>query len=355
MLKTALNINKTRINEIIRNDSFPDSVQPDFLKIAVRDYPFKGGKRIRSALLNWVCGLISSSTNKSLYAAAAVEIYHNWTLVHDDIIDDDDFRRGAPSTHIKLAQIASNYTEQESQQIKFGRDFAILAGDIQQAWAINMLINSINVGVSAKTVLALTRELQTSVNKELVSGEGLDVKFAYMNWDDIDVEEIEEMLCLKTGALLSFSAKAGAMIALDTENVNDSRIQAVSEFAMKAGIAFQLRDDWLGIFADEKKLGKPIASDVAEGKPAILIKDAVNSLKGSEKKEFKAYINRKNLSIEDISRIKYLIEASGAAERANIKAKQLIQEAKKALNIFPDNKYKELLFLLADYMLERDL
>jgi geranylgeranyl diphosphate synthase type I len=354
MLKKALLNNQKRIDEVIREDSFPDSVQPAFLKEAVRDYPLRGGKRIRSAMLNWVCGLISEESERSLFAAAAVEIYHNWTLVHDDIIDQDDLRRGIAATHIKLSNTAMGYTSDIKLQSKFGIDFAILAGDIQQAWAINMLLRSTELGVSPLTVLALARELQIKVNKELVSGEGLDVKFSYQNWDEVSVDEIEEMLRLKTGALLSYSAQVGAMIALDSDNINNNQIQAVSDYAMKAGIAFQLRDDWLGIFADEKKLGKPIASDISEGKPVILIKDAVNSLKMQDKEELQSYIYKQNLSSNELDRIKYLIKLSGAEERITQKAETLIKEAKDALNIFKDNKYKKLLFQLADYMLERE-
>jgi geranylgeranyl diphosphate synthase type I len=355
MLSEELKKNLVRIEKVIREDDFPDALEPRFLREAVVDYPLRGGKRIRSALLCWTCGLLGGDIEKALYAAASVEIYHNWTLVHDDIIDDDDFRRGELSTHVKLAEAASLYTSDSEAQNRFGRDFAILAGDIQHSWSLNMLLRSAELGVPWNTLRVLLRELQTTVNRQLVSGEALDVEFAYRNWDEITTEEIEKMLTLKTGALLAYCAAAGGLIALETDELNDRRVKSVSEFALKAGTAFQLRDDWLGIFADEETLGKPIASDIIEGKPSILFKEAISSLPDGKSSVLKSFLRKKEILPEELATIKSLIRESGADCRVSLRAERLIEEAKSLLADFQDNKYKKLLYNLADYMLSREL
>ena len=91
------------IDQLLAEDEFPFSIRPDYLAEAVRAYPVRGGKRLRPALLIWSCGLLGGDEAKALYPAAAVEVYHNWTLVHDDIIDRDDTRRGMPTAHVQLA------------------------------------------------------------------------------------------------------------------------------------------------------------------------------------------------------------------------------------------------------------
>ena len=216
---------REKIDNIIKYDDFPTRVRPEFLRQAVLDYPCRGGKRLRPALLIWSCGLLGGDTGKALLPAAAVEIYHNWTLVHDDIIDNDDFRRGVPATHKLLESKAINLFGRAGGDFrKFGSDFAILAGDIMQGWAINMLLKSEREGVPSDVVLALVREMQTLVNRELISGEALDVEFSYKPVDSISSAEVLEMIRLKTGVLLSFCAVAGAAIALETSFMENEKI-----------------------------------------------------------------------------------------------------------------------------------
>ena len=101
-LKNELAAVASVIDELLENDDYPNIVQPEYLREAVRAYPCQGGKRLRPALLIWSCGLFGGNVEQAYNAAAAVEIYHNWTLVHDDIIDNDKVRRGAPTSHCFL-------------------------------------------------------------------------------------------------------------------------------------------------------------------------------------------------------------------------------------------------------------
>lgn len=364
-LKEYLQANADAVSQIIKEDNFPDTLTPDFLKDAVRDYPLRGGKRLRSALLSWSCGLLGGTPESAKFAAAAVEIYHNWTLVHDDIIDNDPTRRNAPSQHIVLANLAKKKYTSDNRG-KFGQDFAILTGDIQQGWAVNMLIRSIESGVSNKTVLYLVKKLQEQVNRELISGEALDVEFSYRNITDITKEQVEKMLYMKTGVLLEFSAVTGGIIALDTEFPkdtsftelqqiieNDTRLKRVAQFAADAGIAFQLQDDWLGIFGNEEQLGKPIASDISEAKPTILLMETFERINDTERAELNSFIGKEHFSEEELSTIRKIIIESGAEEVVTKRAQELLTKAKQSLDIFDDSIYKINLLKWADYLINR--
>ena len=347
---------RKKIDNIIKNDGFPNAVRPDFLREAVRDYPCRGGKRLRPALLVWSCGLLDGNIEKALLPAAAVEIYHNWTLVHDDIIDNDDFRRGVPTTHKLLESKAiESFGRAGGDCRKFGSDFAILAGDIMQGWAVDMLLKSSEKGVPANVVLSLAREMQTLVNRELISGEALDVEFSYKSIESISSDDVLEMIRMKTGVLLSFCAGAGTALALESADMNDERIMALSKFASLAGIAFQLRDDWLGVFGDEEKFGKPAGSDLREKKPTLLLMKTLENLSASDKAELLSCLGQDNFSASVLENARTLIRSSGAEAIVEKMAAAYTEEASSILSGFSENKYRGFLFDFLNYMTGRKI
>ncbi len=343
------------IDDVIAVDDFPHKIQPDFLREAVRDYPGRGGKRLRPALLLWCCGLLGGNTESAIPAAAAVEIFHNWTLVHDDIIDNDDVRRGEPTTHASLRSYsAEKYHLTKSEADKFGSDFAILAGDLQQAWANHMMLKSVDVGVSAELTINLVKRMQSFVNRELISGEALDVEFPFIGPAALTEAQIDEMLYLKTGVLLRFCAETGAMIALNAVDGTSPEIKAVGEFAAAAGVAFQYRDDWLGIYGDFSEFGKPICSDLAEAKPTLLLVKALELLDSDGRKELLSLLKLDSYSNEIIARARKLITDSGAEAYIVERAAALAAKAEAELEKLPDNQYRKLLKELLTYLIERN-
>ena len=365
--KHELADNSERVAALIEDDPFPSRIEPLFLRETVRDYPLRGGKRLRSALLSWACGALGGDPENAIHAAAAVEIYHNWTLVHDDIIDNDSLRRNAPSAHASLAEFAGKNRELSSDSAeRFGRDFAILAGDIQQGWAVNMLLKSLEAGGSNEAVIFLAETLQC-LTASLISGEALDVDFAYRLDDPPSQERVRRMLELKTGALLEFCAIAGAVIAIDSTSEGrtrreknyagvreDPRLRALADFALYAGTAFQLRDDWLGVFGDETRLGKPVCSDVAEGKPTTLFLEAISSLSASDAERLKSFVGRSDFSEKDICEIRALIDSSSAAAKIQEEAEMLLDRSKQSISSIPESAYKRLLLAWADFLVERN-
>ncbi len=354
-LKKYLTESASEITSILKNDTFPDSITPECLKQAVRDYPLRGGKRIRPALVLLSCGILGGDVKKASFAAGAVEIYHNWTLVHDDIIDNDITRRNKPSAHIAVASCANKKYNVSSELIsEFGINIAILAGDIQQGWASNMLLNSTDLGVSNEVTLAMNKHLQSFVNRGLISGEALDVEFPLKDFDELSIDEIENMLYLKTGVLLQFCAEIGAMIALNTSDTNNDKVKDLGLSAKYAGIAFQLKDDLLGIFGDENKLGKPICSDIVESKPTILIKTAINNLPYDKQKQLKGFLGMKKLSEDNIANIQELIITSKAHITIQEKMNSLMKKSIEILDNFPQNEHRNLLKKLYLFFIERE-
>ncbi len=352
-MKEALKDIAAQINSYIANDPFPEKIAPEYLRRAVRDYPMRGGKRLRPAIAVWSCGLFGGDIKRAYPVAAAIEIFHNWTLVHDDIIDNDPVRRGCPTTHCALAAHAAKNFSTDSD--KYGRDFAILTGDLQQGWAADILLNSTAAGVSAELTLALSRKLHEQANREVISGEALDVEQSVRELKSITPAEVEKMLDLKTSSLLRFAAEAGAAIALNDPAFTTRGIADISDFAANAGIAFQLRDDWLGIFGDFNKLGKGIGSDLSARKATILLLKTLELLPPAKAAELYQMLGRASYTEQDLNKVRDFMRNSGAEKFVLERASKLTEQARAALLRCPDNRYRELLDQLLDYLVERDL
>ena len=343
------------IDRLLADDEFPATVRPDYLRDAVRDYPVRGGKRLRPAMLIWSCGLLGGSESAALYPAAAVEVFHNWTLVHDDIIDQDDTRRGAPTSHVKLAaELGGRFSLADDDAERTGRDFAILAGDLQQGWANDLLLRSAEHGVPPEVTVALGRRFQKLANSDLISGEALDVEFSLRELTGLKSQEVRTMVGLKTGALLQVCTEAGAMIALNTADAEHPDVRKLSEFALAAGIAFQLRDDYLGIFGVYDSLGKALGNDLREGKATVMLLDTLRLASAADREKLLGYIGRETYSDADLDDVRRIMRDSGAAASNEAEAARLAEQARNILRSFPDNPYRQHLLDLVNFLIDRE-
>lgn len=344
------------IKTVLSEDPFPESIEPECLRAAVRSYPFRGGKRIRPAILLWSCGALQGNIEKAVFAAAAIEIYHNWTLVHDDIIDGDEFRRNLPTTHVELAtHAAAAYGASKSAAAKFGRDFAILTGDLQQAWAVDMFLRSTEKGVSPDLVIKLARMLQEKVNRELLSGEALDVEFPMKPLRSVSRRDVMKMMSGKTSSLLRFSAQCGGAIAIDSADFTKAPLACLGDFAESLGLAFQLRDDYLGVFGTKDEFGKPICSDFKERKHTVLCLEAWERLDDKGRAELAELSGLLAYGDVEIGKIRKLLSDCGAADAILRESEMLTDKAFEALNELPDGKYKKLLAELVRYLMKRNV
>ncbi len=355
-LQDALRSVASEIIAVLSVDPFPSTVYPECLCSAVRSYPIRGGKRIRPALVLWSCGALGGKVDSAMNAAAAVEVYHSWTLVHDDIIDEDEVRRGLPTTHMELATHAQvAYKKNPALCEKFGRDMAILAGDIQQAWAIDLLMRSTELGCAPSLVLDLTRRLQCTVNRGLISGEALDVELPMRELSKVSREEVLKTIIGKTVCLLQYCVQTGGAIALGSADLSRPELHLLGEYAHALGIAFQLRDDYLGIFGDFKTFGKPLGSDFQEAKPTLLFIEAMAALSEAGRRELLLLTALPEYPLDTIRKIRSLLQESGAVKKLLDEIAGYTDKALTCLDSLPDNSYRQLLIDLTAYLLNRNV
>lgn len=327
-------------------------------------YVRRGGKRLRPAVLSLCAGLFGGEEKEAaaLPAASSAELFHTWTLIHDDIIDHDSLRRGGPSVHTEASRDIQTSLPALSPDIaeEYGTDVAILSGDLLHARAVSLLTTVIKNGVSPAVVPALIDMMESDCLGKLLDGEMEDTALGLvgdcsektlLSLTEEDVLRVEGN---KTSALFAYCAMAGGMIGLDTPDKHHPQIRNLGTFAHRCGLAFQIRDDILGIVGDEKKLGKPIGSDIREGKKSILLLHAYRAATQDERAFLSSVCGNREASTDDVKVAAALIEKRGGVSYASSLAEKFSREALDALSSLPDNRYKALLSDWADSMIARD-
>jgi len=343
------------IREFILDHRFVERFHPDDIRWAVTAYARYGGKRLRPAILLFSCGAVGGNEYQALPAAAAVEIFHTWTLVHDDIIDRDALRRGQVTVHEhyrrRCLEGKNSLVMSPTDAEHYGVSIAILTGDIQHGWGISMMTELASRGVDPLLTIELINDLDTGVLNTLVEGEVLDVQYSFREIESLTPEEIEEMLWKKTGALYEFCGRAGARIGVG--GAPSPLVDAVAHFAALCGTAFQLQDDILGVIGNEEKLGKPIGSDLREGKRTLVVHYAYQNASQKQRIELMKVLGNQAATEEEVTRTIDLLRDLGGIEVVANRAKDLIAEARGHLNVLPDTPYRSLLDQWAGYLIQR--
>lgn len=337
-------------------DNWPGAVQfrPRDIHDALFSYIKQRGKALRPLLVLLSCGAVGGDEAQALPAAAAVEVFHTWTLVHDDIIDRDDTRRGSPTVHARFAAHARDgHGVGPDEAAHYGTALAILAGDLQQSWCYALLGDLVTHGVAERLTLELIRRMATSLTPQLMEGELLDVQFSLMPPDALDEERVLDMVGKKTGALLEYAAWCGATIGLAGRPDPDGLATRLGRFAYLCGTAFQLHDDLLGLTADEALLGKPVGSDIREGKRTLVVYKALSAADERQRRLLLRTLGNPHASSADISEVLSIFEATGILEQVNTLANSLINQAIELLAPLADSDYKRLLTSWATFMLAR--
>jgi len=347
-----------KVSDYIFNSEVIQFLKPTHIKNAVLSYLKRPSKRLRPAVLLMSCGCVGGDENKAIGAAAGVELFHTWTLVHDDVIDNDTLRRGELTVHKQMELVALNEMKlDEHIAQEYGRDIAILTGDVQHGWCITSFIDCVNSNnIDPKVILKIICHLQTYVLNNLVYGEVLDVQFGLQkrNIETITEDEIINMLWLKTGILYEFASQAGAMIGKNTTNLNDPEVLAIKQFTGNCGIAFQLQDDILGIVGNEQKLGKPVGSDIREGKKTTILLTALKNANPTQHRKILSIIGNKNSTDEEINDVKTLLIDLGGIDNTQKLAKSYLEKALPYIDKLPNSQYKMLLKEWAGYMIDRE-
>ncbi len=337
----------------------PFALTPAELMEGTFVYFERGGKRLRPAICRLAAGALGGeeAEEAAIPCALALELYHNWTLIHDDMIDHDDTRRGESAVH-KL--VRDRFSQKAAPEIarEYGFDVALLAGDALQSASLSYLSQLSDSGfvppaVSLKIISLLTGEF----GPRLISGETVDTKngllYGQGSFWRLTQEEVLEMMAGKTGALFGISALSGALIGLGSADRQHPLALALMNFAEKCGIAFQLQDDILGITSTQKVLGKPICSDIREGKPTLLLLTSYQNATEEEKEYLQKTVGFAK-SEEEILKAREILLRRGGAEKTREMAEKYLSEANEALSLLPDSSYKDLLGAWREYMLNRN-
>lgn len=352
----ALSARERLVTDYFRQPRFREWFKPLDLREAVFAYLDRGAKRLRPAVLLWACGAVGGDENAALPAAAGVELFHTWTLVHDDLIDNDDLRRGGPTVHKLAEQFATANLGYDAQRAKeYGRDIAVLTGDSQHGWTISLFCECArDRGIDPKVVLDIIYHLESYVVNTLIEGETLDVQYSRTPIEALTRDDIVFMLWMKTGVLYEFAARAGAMIGLNNSDENHPYVLALSRFASQCGTAFQLQDDILGLMGKEAQLGKPIGSDVREGKKTTIVFFALQSASPEQRKFLLSVLGNRDASDEDVQKATEMMVSLGAVQQTADLALEHIHRALPELDALPDTPYRSLLTSWAHLMIERE-
>jgi geranylgeranyl diphosphate synthase type I len=301
---------------------------PKMLYDAAGHLIVNGGKRLRPYMVIKSCQILGGKTSKAMQAASAVEMVHNFTLVHDDIMDNDEMRHGVPTVHKK-----------------FGMPVAILAGDVLFSKAFQIISDS-KLSSSAITQL-ISRLAKGCV--DVCEGQLLDIKMAEEKRIPSQSEYIR-MIGKKTAALFDASCAMGAICS--TNKIKD--IENLSSFGKNLGIAFQITDDLIGVMGDPKITKKPVGNDLREGKKSLPILMSIKSAKGKNKKIIlKAFGNQK-VSKDDLKKAVDVIRALGIEKNVRNQALKYAERAEKSLLKYSGPSKRELVELL-DFVVERSL
>jgi geranylgeranyl diphosphate synthase type I len=326
------------------------------LSQAILSYPQAGGKSLRPAVLLFSCGAVGGDESLAIPAAAAVELYHTWTLVHDDIIDRDERRRGVPTVHAQYRQVAQDELGFEpAKAAHYGLSVAILTGDMQQGWCVSLLTAlSRENHVAPELTINLIHHLFSQVQATLVDGEALDILYAETPIEKLNAQMVLEMLWKKTGVLYDFAGRAGAAIGLDQPDLRHPDVERIAAFTGRCGIAFQIQDDILGVVGDEKTLGKAVGADIREGKRTLVVLGSLPNMTPAERQFALSILGNTDVELNQVQEVIDLLRQRGGVDSAQRTACELVENALTGLDTLPESEAKSLLLAWGKYLIERE-
>jgi octaprenyl-diphosphate synthase len=279
-----------------------------------------GGKRLRPALLLLSCKLMNYTGQGAIKLGAVVEIIHTATLVHDDIIDEAETRRGRPAANTQ-----------------WGNSKCVLAGDWLYMQAFKIAVQERNFRI-LDTLIDLT---QAMVEGELLQIERLGKA--------ITIEEHFELIDRKTACLFSVCMKLGGILA----GASDAEQQKLADYGRDLGMAFQIVDDVLDLTASEEVLGKPVASDLREGKATMPVLHALQHCTAEERSVIESVLRNRGFNGTSPADIVAILQHYGSIEAAYSRANEFANQARQAICTFPESEIKRVLLWVPEFVVDR--
>ncbi len=286
-----------------------------------------GGKRMRPVLVLVSTELFGGNVSKALDAAIGIELFHNFTLMHDDIMDKAPLRRGNPTVHVKWNESA-----------------AILSGDVMFVEAYKLMIRVDD------SILRKVLDIFSDTASGVCQGQQADMNFEKR--DHVSLEEYIEMIRLKTAVLLAGSMQIGALIG----GADKEQADLLYEFGENLGLAFQLQDDILDVYGDPEKFGKQVGGDILADKKTFLLIKARELARGESASELDKWLNKPDvLSDNKVNAITSVYNSLGVRKLAEAEMENYVRKALNALDkISVENSKKELLRGFAEQLLIRE-
>ncbi len=312
-------------------NSLPIPERPASLYDPIRYIIDLGGKRLRPMLLLYTAGLCGADPRGALPSALAVELLHNFTLIHDDMMDNATTRRGKPTVHVKWDDAT-----------------AILSGDVMFVLAMKQIAaQGKRTGLSGDYNTKLMQRFLDAV-QTVCDGQAVDMDFEQR--DDVKLSEYLEMIGAKTAALISCSMELGAI----TAGVNDSMVHQCSEIGRHAGLAFQIQDDLLDAIGDASKFGKKAGGDIAEGKKTWLTILALERADDTDRLLLRQILGKRDTNESDILNVIRIYNDLEVIHEAIKAIDDHYDKALRILDQFEKSAYKEEIKGLLDKLKVRD-
>jgi len=285
----------------------------------VYNFLFSGGKRIRPVLMSLCYNAIKpSEINENVYRVSlSIELLHNASLIHDDIMDKAETRRGIKAFHLIFKDYANDNYGTAINADDYGLAMGILGGDFVYNLAYKALHNST---FSPEITVKLVDEFNEGFLNVV---QGVIYETDLMGRFEVTEKEYFDMIKGKTAALFKASAAMGAILAEGTE----SQLHALSNFALNMGLAFQVVDDIIGTFGNPKKTGKPIDSDIKEGKKTLLLIKAMENADEEQHKKLSKIVGNRNATESDIEVVREIMRTTGAYDYTKEKANELFKSS----------------------------
>ena len=322
-LKEKLAIKAKPINKAL--EEYLKVREPEKLYKASAHIPLAGGKRLRPIMAMITCDMVGGNSEKAIPFAASLETIHNFTLVHDDVMDDDDLRHGVDACHTI-----------------YGLSTAILAGDTLFAYAFEMITDC---DIDDRVKADLVKNVAYVVRK-IAEGQQMDINFE--DEETVDAKEYLEMIRLKTSILFGAAAYGGAKIG----GTSEEEARELEMMATNVGLGFQIWDDYLDATATEEILGKPSGSDIRQGKRTLLVIEALNRANANDRERLIEILDSKNTD-EEVAEAVEIMDRCGALEECHKQANGYLEGARNTLSNYPESEARQLFEELLEYMVTR--
>jgi geranylgeranyl diphosphate synthase type I len=338
---------QSRIDEfLVARQPIVAAISPDLAPLTEFSRQFlRGGKRFRALFCYWGARSVSTHRDEALSrdsnealratagAASALEVFHAAALVHDDIIDNSDTRRGAASAH-KLFEKMHADNGWAGDAGEYGRAAAILLGDLMLGWSDELLDEALEA-VDDRAAARRARAEFNRMRTEVTAGQYLDIleERAWLVQPEAELEERALRVIVYKSA--KYSVQAPLVIGAALAGASDEQLAALRAFGLPLGIAYQLRDDLLGTFGDAAVTGKPSGDDIREGKRTVLIALARQALSPDSRSRLDAMLGDRGLTEQQVSDLQCMITESGAVDQVENQIAAHVSEALSALRDAP--------------------